>query len=328
MAKMTMVQALNLALHQEMERDDTVVVLGEDVAVDGGVFRVTEGLLDKYDTKRVLDTPLAESSIVGTSIGMAIYGLKPVCEIQFSGFSYLAFQQLESHAARLRWRSRGAYHVPMVLRTPYGAGVRALEHHSESKEAYYAHTPGLKMVIPSSPRNARALLVSAIRDPDPVVFFEPKSIYRAFREEVPEEEETLPLGQAEVVREGADLTLISYGAMLRPTLEAADILEEQDGVQAEVIDLRTIAPLDHETFAESARKTGRVVVVNEAPRSFGPAAEIASRLVEKSFWYLEAPVRRVTGYDVIVPLFAYEKTYLPDAGRIVGVARETLSVQS
>ncbi len=328
MAKKTMVQALNLALHQEMEQDERVVVLGEDVGVDGGVFRVTEGLRDKYGAGRVMDTPLAESAILGTSVGMAVYGLRPVCEIQFSGFSYLAFQQLESHAARMRWRSRGAYHVPMVLRTPYGAGVRALEHHSESKEAYYAHTPGLKMVIPSGPRVARALLVSAIRDPDPVVFFEPKAIYRAFREEVPEEEETLPLGQAAVVREGTDLTLISYGAMLRPTLAAADILQEEDGVQSEVIDLRTIAPLDHETFAESARKTGRVVVVNEAHRSFGPASEIITRLVENAFWYLEAPVGRVTGYDTIVPLFAYEKTYLPDAGRIVHAARETLSVKS
>lgn len=328
MSKMTMVEALNLALHQEMENDDSVLVLGEDVGVDGGVFRVTEGLIEKFGEERVLDTPLAEASIIGTSIGMAAYGLKPVCEIQFSGFSYFGMHQLENHAARLRWRSRGGYHVPMVLRTPYGAGIRALEHHSESREAYYAHTPGLKMVIPSGPRNARALLVSAIRDPDPVVFFEPKAIYRAFREEVPEEEETLPLGQAEVVRRGSDLTLISYGAMLRPTLEAADVLDEEDGVQSEVIDVRTIAPLDHETFAESARKTGRVVVVNEAHRSFGPAAEIVARLVEKSFWHLEAPVRRVTGYDIIVPFFAYEKTYLPDAGRIAHAARETLSIQS
>jgi pyruvate dehydrogenase E1 component beta subunit len=321
-----MVQALNLALHQEMERDDNVVVLGEDVGVDGGVFRVTEGLLDEYGERRVFDTPLAESAIVGTSIGMAIYGLRPVCEIQFSGFSYLAFQQLESHAARMRWRSRGAFHVPMVLRTPYAAGVRALEHHSESREAYYAHTPGLKMVIPSGPRTARALLLSAIRDPDPVVFYEPKSIYRSFREEVPDEEETMPLGKAQVVQEGSDLTMISYGAMLRPTLEAADRLAEEDGVEAEVIDLLSISPLDHETFAESVRKTGRAVVVNEAPRSFGPAAEVVARLVEESFWYLEAPIARVTGYDIIVPLFKYEKVYLPDADRVVRAARQTLEI--
>ena len=324
MPKMTMVDALNTALHQEMERDDSVIVLGEDVGVDGGVFRVTQGLLDEFGEDRVIDTPLAEAGIVGTSIGMAIYGLRPVCEIQFSGFSYLAFQQLEAHAARMRWRSRGAYTVPMVLRTPYSGGVRALEHHSESREAYWAHTPGLKMVIPSGPRNARALLLSAIRDPDPVVFYEPKAVYRAFREEVPEEEETWPIGKARIVRQGGDITLISYGAMMRPTLEAADKLEEEDGVEAEVIDILTIAPLDHETFSESVKKTGRAVIVNEAPRSFGPGAEIMARLMEKSFWYLEAPIRRVTGYDVVIPLFAYEKAYLPSAERVLRAARETL----
>jgi pyruvate dehydrogenase E1 component beta subunit len=327
MPRMTMVQALNLALRQEMEKDDSIILLGEDVGRDGGVFRVTEGLMEQFGQERVLDTPLAESAIVGMGVGMAVYGLKPVCEIQFSGFSYLAFQQLESHAARLRWRSRGAYHVPMVLRTPYGAGVRALEHHSESREAYYAHTPGLKMVIPSGPRSARALLVGAIRDPDPVVFYEPKAVYRAFREEVPEEEEVLPIGKAQVVREGKDLTMISYGAMMRPTMSAADTLQEEDGVEAEVIDLLTIAPLDHQTLAESVRKTGRAVIVNEAPRSFGAAAEIVARLVEKSFWYLEAPIRRVTGYDVIVPLFAYEQAYLPDAARVLRAARETLAAE-
>jgi pyruvate dehydrogenase E1 component beta subunit len=324
-AKMTMVQAINLALRQEMEHDDSIVVLGEDVGVDGGVFRMTDGLLEAFGERRVIDTPLAKSGIVGTSIGMAAYGLKPVCEIQFSGFSYMAFHQLENHAARLRWRSRGHYHVPMVLRAPYGAGVRALEHHSESREAYYAHTPGLKMVIPSTPRKARALLLSAIRDPDPVVFFEPKAVYRAFREEVPEAEETWPLGKAHVVREGQELTLLAHGAMLRPMLKAADILREEDGVEAEVIDLLTVSPLDHDTFVTSVRKTGRVVTVHEAARSFGPAAEIVARLVEKAFWYLEAPVRRVTGFDTIVPLFAYEQAYLPSPQRIVHAARETLN---
>ncbi len=324
MPKMHMVDALNTALHQEMGQDDRVIVLGEDVGVDGGVFRVTDGLIEAFGEERVIDTPLAEAGIVGTSIGMAVHGLRPVCEIQFSGFSYLAFHQLEAHAARMRWRSRGAYTVPMVLRTPYSGGVRALEHHSESREAYWAHTPGLKMVIPSTPRNARALLVSAIRHPDPVVFYEPKAVYRAFREEVPEEEETWPIGKARVVREGDDITMISYGAMMRPTLEAADRLAEDDGVEAEVIDILTIAPLDYETFAESARKTGRVVIVHEAPRSFGPGAEIVARLVEKSFWYLEAPIRRVTGYDVVIPLFAYEKAYLPSAARVLRAARETL----
>ena len=320
-----MVQAINHALKEEMARDDAMIILGEDVGVDGGVFRVTEGLRDAYGAERVMDTPLAESSIVGMAIGMALYGLHPVAEIQFSGFSYLAFHQLESHAARLRWRSQGQYHVPLVLRTPYSGGVRALEHHSESREAYYAHTPGLKMVIPSGPRTARALLLSAIRDPDPVVFYEAKSIYRAFREEVPEEAETLPIGQARVVREGGDLTLITYGAMLRHALEAADELHEADGVECDVIDLLTISPLDHATFAESVRKTGRAVVVHEAPRSFGPGAEIVSRLVEKAFWYLEAPIRRVTGFDIVIPLLAYEKAYLPGKERILRAARETLS---
>jgi pyruvate dehydrogenase E1 component beta subunit len=226
MAKMTMVQALNLAMKQEMEKDDRVMVLGEDVGVDGGVFRVTDGLIDQYGEERVIDTPLAETAIVGTSVGMALFGLRPVCEIQFSGFSYMAFHQLENHAARLRGRSCGRFHVPLVVRMPYGGGVRALEHHSESREVYYAHTPGIKMVVPSTPRNARALLVSAIRDPDPVVFFEPKASYRAFKEEVPEEEETIPIGKAEIVRAGDDLTLISYGAMMRPTLEAAEELKQ------------------------------------------------------------------------------------------------------
>jgi pyruvate dehydrogenase E1 component beta subunit len=299
-------------------------VLGEDVGVDGGVFRVTDGLLAAFGEERVMDTPLAESCIVGFSIGLALYGLKPVCEMQFSGFSYMALQQLESHAARLRWRSRGRYTVPLVARMPYGGGVRALEHHSESKEVYYAHTPGLKMVIPSSPRTARALLVSAIRDPDPVIFFEPKLIYRAFREEVPEEEETLPIGKSRIVREGSDLTMIAYGAMLRRTVEAAEQLAEADGAEAEVIDLLTISPLDDQEFTTSARKTGRVVIVHEAHRSFGPGAEIIARLVEKSFFYLEAPIQRVTGYDMIFPFFAREHAYLPDVPRIMQAARIAL----
>jgi len=325
MAKMTMVQAINLALHQEMEKDDSVVVLGEDVGVDGGVFRATDGLIEKFGEERVIDTPLAESAIVGATIGMAVYGLKAVCEMQFSGFSYQAFHQLESHAARLRWRTMGRLHAPMVLRAPYGGGVRALEHHSESREAYYAHTPGLKMVLPSTPRNARALLVSAIRDPDPVVFFEPKAVYRAFREEVPDEEESMPIGQSELVREGKDLTLICYGAMRHPTLEAAAELQEKDGIEAEVVDLLTVSPLDDQRFTESVKKTGKAIVIHEAPRSFGPGAEVVARLVEKSFLYLEAPIKRVTGYDVIIPLFHREKDYLPNAQRIVRAAKETLS---
>jgi pyruvate dehydrogenase E1 component beta subunit len=320
-----MAQALNLALTQEMARDDAVLVLGEDVGVDGGVFRITEGLLDKFGAERVIDTPLAEEAIAGISIGMAVYGLRPVCEMQFSGFSYLAMEQLEGHAARLRWRSRGRYAVSMVVRMPYGGGVRALEHHSESKEVFFAHTPGLKVVIPSGPRNARALLVSAIRDPDPVIFLEPKRIYRAFREEVPDDEETLPLGESQLAREGDDLTLIAYGAMLQPTLKAAARLAEDDGVESDVIDLLTLSPLDDTRFSDSARRTGRVVIVHEAQRSFGPGAEVIARLVEKSFWYLEAPIARVTGYDTMVPYFAREGDYLPDETRILAAARQVLS---
>ncbi|UCH20085.1 MAG: alpha-ketoacid dehydrogenase subunit beta [Deltaproteobacteria bacterium] len=325
MAKMTMVQALNLALSQEMEKDDSVMVLGEDVGVDGGVFRVTDGLIDKYGDQRVIDTPLAEAGIVGMSIGMAVYGLRPVCEIQFSGFSYQNFHQIENHASRLRWRSQGRFHVPMVLRTPYSGGVRALEHHSESREAYYAHTPGIKMVIPSGPRNARALLISAIRDPDPVIFYESKALYRAFREEVPEEEETFPIGTSQIVREGTDLTMISYGTMMRPALEAASILQEKDGVETEVIDLLTISPLDDALFVQSVHKTGRAVVIHEAPGSFGPGAEIVSRIMEKAFFYLEAPIERVTGYDIIIPLFSRENSYIPSAQRIVRAAKKVLS---
>ncbi len=315
MAKMTMVQALNLALRQEMEADERVVVLGEDVGVDGGVFRVTDGLYEQYGSRRALDTPLAESGIVGMSIGMAISGLRPVCEIQFSGFTYENFHQLESHAARMRPRSQGRYHVPMVLRTPYSAGVRALEHHSESREIYYAHMPG-----------GKALLVSAIRDPDPVIFFESKALYRAFREDVPEEEETLPIGESRIAREGTDLTMIAYGTMMRPALDAARTLSEKDGVEAEVIDLLTISPLDDRPFVTSVKKTGRAVVIHEAPRSFGAGAEIVSRIMEKAFYYLEAPIARVTGFDINIPLFSREAHYLPNAGRIVRAARKTLSI--
>ncbi|MFP4280141.1 MAG: alpha-ketoacid dehydrogenase subunit beta [Halochromatium sp.] len=324
MAKLTMAQALNQALREVMDADDAVLVLGEDVGVDGGVFRVTEGLLDRFGAERAIDTPLAESAIVGVSIGMAAHGLRPVCEIQFSGFSYLAMQQLEAHAARLRWRSRGRFSASLVLRMPYGGGVRALEHHSESKEIYYTHTPGLKVVAPSGPRNARALLRAAIRDPDPVVFLEPKRIYRAFREEVPDDdEEPMALGESQTVRDGDDLTLISWGAMLQPTLKAAEQLAEE-GTEAEVIDLLTLSPLDDTRLSASARRTGRVVIVHEAHRSYGPGAELVARLVEKAFWYLEAPVARVTGYDTQVPFFARETDYLPDVARIVAGAQQVL----
>ncbi|MFW5724602.1 MAG: alpha-ketoacid dehydrogenase subunit beta [Halochromatium sp.] len=313
MAKLTMAQALNQALREAMDADDAVLVLGEDVGVDGGVFRVTEGLLDRFGAERAIDTPLAESAIVGVSIGMAAHGLRPVCEIQFSGFSYLAMQQLEAHAARLRWRSRGRFSASLVLRMPYGGGVRALEHHSESKEIYYTHTPGLKVVAPSGPRNARALLRAAIRDPDPVVFLEPKRIYRAFREEVPDDDdEPMALGESQTVRDGDDLTLISWGAMLQPTLKAAEQLAEE-GTEAEVIDLLTLSPLDDTRLSASARRTGRVVIVHEAHRSYGPGAELVAR-----------PVARVTGYDTQVPFFARETDYLPDVARIVAGAQLVL----
>jgi pyruvate dehydrogenase E1 component beta subunit len=323
MARMTMVQALNLALRQEMEKDDRVILLGEDVGLDGGVFRVTDGLIQRFGEHRVVDTPLAESAIAGMAIGMALYGLRPVCEIQFSGFAYHSFHQLENHAARLRRRTQGRLHVSMVLRAPYGGGVRALEHHSESREAYWAHTPGLKMVIPSGPRNARALLVAAIRDPDPVIFYESKALYRAFREEVPEEEEVLPLGSPRIVRTGRDVTLIAYGAMLVPALAAADRLRDEDGLEAEVIDLLTLSPLDDTLLAQSVQRTGRAVIVHEAPRSFGPGAEIVARLMENAFYHLEAPIQRVTGYDIVIPSFSREKSYIPDAERIVRAARKT-----
>src|SRR5207249_8935746 len=242
MAKVNMVKALNQALFQEMERDGDVLVLGEDVGVDGGVFRVTDDLQRTYGSQRVIDSPLAEAAIIGTAVGMALYGLKPICEIQFSGFAFQCFHQIENHCARYRMRSQGRFHIPIVIRMPYGGGVRALEHHSESEEQFYAHIPGLKMVIPSGPRNARALLASAIRDPDPVIFFEAKALYHAAREDVPDEIETLPIGQAHVDREGRDLTIVTYGAMLRVAREAAEVLATEDGVEPEVIDLLTISP--------------------------------------------------------------------------------------
>ncbi len=325
MAEMNMAKAINKALGEAMAADERVIMLGADVGVNGGVFRITEGLYARFGEGRVIDTPLAESAIIGTAIGMAIYGLRPVAEIQFAGFDYYNYHQLESHAARFRNRTRGRITVPMVMRAPCGGGIRALEHHSESREAIYAHTPGLKVVIPSSPRNARALLLSAIQDPDPVIYYEPKSLYRAFKEDVPDQPETLPLGQARVVRSGSDITLISYGASLRPTLEAAEQLQEEDGVSAEVIDLLSIVPLDTVTIVTSVKKTGRAVVVHEGPRSCGIGAEVAARINEDSLLYLEAPIKRITGYDVPIPYFSKEKYFLPDADKILQAARQTLS---
>jgi pyruvate dehydrogenase E1 component beta subunit len=324
MPKLNVVKALNLALLQEMERDEDVLVIGEDVGVDGGVFRVTEDLHRKFGSKRVIDSPLAEAAIIGAGVGMALYGLKPVCEIQFSGFAFQCFHQIENHCARYRTRSQGRFHVPLVIRMPYGGGVRALEHHSESEEQFYAHIPGLKLVIPSGPRNARALLVSAIRDPDPVVFFEHKGLYHAAKEDVPDEIETLPIGRAQLVREGTDLTLIAYGAMLRIAREAADTLAEEDGVQCDVLDLLTISPLDRDAIVASVAKTGRAVIVHEAPRSFGPGAEIAASIMDGAFLSLEAPVARVASWDVPFPGFARERASVPDLARVLAAARQTL----
>ena len=320
MAKLNMVQAINLALHEEMQKDPAVLVMGEDVGVDGGVFRVTEGLLNKFGSERVIDTPLAESGIVGTAIGMAVSGLKPVAEIQFEGFSYMTIDQLATHASRIRNRSRGTYHCPLVVRMPYGGGVRALEHHSEAVATFFIHIPGLKVVIPSTPYDAKGLLLSSIRDPDPVIFFEPKKLYRAFREEVPEGEYTVPLGVGKRLTEGKDITVISWGAMVRVCQEA---LEKVRDISVELIDLRTLSPLDEKIIIDSVRKTGRCVVVHEEPRTLGLGAEIIARINEKAFLNLEAPVKRVTGYDVPVPLPKLEDYYLPDAERIANAIKET-----
>jgi pyruvate dehydrogenase E1 component beta subunit len=315
MAKLNIVEAVRDALDVEMGRDDKVIVLGEDVGVDGGVFRATDGLQKKYGDRRVIDTPLAESGIVGTSIGMAIQGLKPVCEIQFDGFTYPAFDQMFSHAARIRNRTRGKITCPLVLRFPYGGGIRALEHHNESPESYFLHTPGLKVVIPSNPYDTKGLLISAIRDPDPVVFMEPKRIYRAIRDEVPEGAYTVEIGKANILREGTDLTLISWGAMVRETQKAADAAAAQ-GIRAEVIDVRTLNPCDWDTILASVQKTGRAIVVHEAPHTLGFGAEIAARIQEKLLLYLKAPVQRVTGYDTPFPYFKLEYAYLPNPERI------------
>jgi pyruvate dehydrogenase E1 component beta subunit len=324
MPKLTMVQAINLGLDQEMARDDTVLVLGEDVGQDGGVFRVTDGLLAKYGEARVIDTPLAESGIIGTSVGMALAGLRPVAEMQFCGFSYLMLPQLEGHASRFRSRTHGQFTCPLVVRVPYGGGVRALEHHSEAREVLYAHMPGVKMVAPSGPRNARALITAAIRDPDPVVYYEPKRSYRAFREEVPEESEIMPIGEAQIVHEGTDLTVITWGAMMRPTLQAIEDLQQARRASVELVDLLTIAPLDVETVAASVAKTGRCAIVQESPRTFGPASELIAIINDRALLQLQAPVKRVTGYDVVTPYFGREADYIPSPGRIRRALEETL----
>lgn len=311
---MNMVQAINSALSQEMEKDSSVILLGEDIGKDGGVFRVTDGLYQKFGDQRVIDTPLAESGIVGTSIGMALYGMRPVGEIQFDGFVFPAIDQLINHAARIRNRTRGRFTVPLTLRVPFSGGIRALEHHSDSPETYFVHAPGLKVVVPSGPYEAKGLLISSIRDPDPVIFMEPKRIYRAIKEEVPEEEYTIPIGEANIVQTGGDVTVVTYGAMLKTVREAISTLNDKYSI--ELIDLRTLSPLDTDSIISSVQKTGRCVVVNEAAKTLGMAAEIIARINEKALLSLEAPVERVTGYDTIMPLPKSEHYYLPNPERI------------
>lgn len=323
MAKINMVQALNATLHRAMEKDDSVLIMGEDIGINGGVFRVTDGLFGKFGRERVIDSPIAESGILGVAIGMAMAGLKPVIEMQFSGFSYEMMHQMEGNASRMRSRSRGQFTVPLVVRMPYGGGVRALEHHSESKEAFYSHTPGVKVVIPSSPTNAGPLLQAAIDDPDPVIFMEPKRSYRSFKESV--EERDFSIGKADVVEEGRDITIISWGAMMHDTLKAVDQLKQETDFSPEVIDLLTISPMDTETLVASVKKTGRCVVVQEAQQSFGPASEIIAVINDQALMYLEAPVKRVTMYDVVVPLFARELLYLPSKADIIRAVQETLA---
>ncbi len=315
-SEMHMVAAINSALDNAMQGDKDVVVLGEDVGLNGGVFRVTDGLQKKYGADRVIDTPLAELGIIGLSIGMAAAGLKPVAEIQFSAFTYAPFEQLVSHAARIRSRSGGGISCPLVVRSPCGGGIHALELHSESNEAIYSHMPGLKVVIPSGPYDAKGLLTAAMKSPDPVLFFEPMKLYRAFKEEVPDTAYEIPLGKAKVGREGKDVTIIAWGTMYHVSLLAAQRVKE-NGVEAEVIDLRTINPIDIETILNSVKKTGRVVIVHEGPRNAGMGAEISAQITEKAMLSLKSPPVRVTGYDVPYPLYKLEKFYLPDIDKVI-----------
>ena len=324
MAELTLVEAVNLALAREMELDENVLLLGEDIGVNGGVFRATNGLQARFGRERVIDTPLAEAAIAGVAIGMAAMGLRPVAEIQFTGFIYPTIDQMINHASRLRHRTRGRLTCPMVLRSPCGAGIHAPEHHSESPEAFFAHMPGLRVVIPSSPARAYGLLLAAIRDPDPVVFLEPTRLYRLFREEVADNGEALPLDACFLSREGGDATIVAWGAMVREALAAADMLE-QEGVDVEVIDVATLKPLDTETILRSVEKTGRCVIVHEAPRTAGFGAEIAAEIAERALYSLLAPIKRVTGYDVVVPLAKLENQYMPSVERIVDAVRQVMA---
>ncbi len=322
-AEITLLEAVNLALAHALAADENVVVFGEDVGVNGGVFRATEGLQKRFGKNRVLDTPLAENVIAGMAVGMAVQGLRPVAEIQFMGFIYPAIDQLLNHASRMRTRTRGRLHCPLVLRAPFGGGIHAPEHHSESTESMFAHIPGLRVVIPSSPQRAYGLLLASIRDPDPVVFLEPKRIYRLQRQEVADDGSALPLDVCYVLRNGSDITLVTWGAMVHETLQAADQLSAE-GIEAEVIDVATLKPLDMETILESVSRTGRCIIIHEAARCCGVGAEIAANLAESCLLNLLAPVRRVTGYDTVMPLLRNEHLYLPGVERIIDAARETL----
>jgi pyruvate dehydrogenase E1 component beta subunit len=310
MPKLNMVQAINLALREEMQRDKDVIILGEDVGRDGGVFRVTEGLLEQFGQERVVDTPLAESAIVGAAIGMASYGLKPIAEIQFLGFIYPAMDQISNHSSRIRSRSRGRYTCPLVIRAPYGAGIKAPEHHSESCEALFCHMPGIKVVMPSSPYYAKGLLISSIRDPDPVLFLESTRLYRLLKEDVPEGEYAVPLEKARVVQEGKDVTIISWGFMLHRVLQAVE------GFDAEVIDLMTLNPLDEETIYGSVKKTGRIVIVNEEPKTGSFGSELSASIAEDMMLFLKSPVMRVSAYDTVLPLPRLEDYYMPSVEKI------------
>lgn len=324
MTELNMAQAINQALDQALTDDPRVMVLGEDVGRTGGVFRVTDGLQQRHGEDRVIDTPVAESAIVGAALGLAIGGMRPVAELQFMGFSYPAFDQVISHVSRIRNRSRHRFTAPMVIRIPYGGGIGAAEHHSESAEVIYAHTPGLKVVVPATPSDAKGLLAAAIADPDPVVFLEPIRVYRAIREEVPEDRYETPIGQARVVREGQDLTIVAYGAMLREAGKATDLLEE-DGTSVELIDLRSLTPLDADTVVRSVEKTARAVIVHEAPRTGGFAGELIAVIQERALYSLQAPVARVTGWDTVFPLKRSEHQYLPTPDRIARTARKVLA---
>ncbi len=315
MKKMNIVNAVNNAIDIKLAEDKTIIVYGEDVGQEGGVFRVTEGLQRKYGVDRVFDCPLAESGIVGTAVGMAAAGLRPVIEMQFSGFSYPAFNQIISHASRMRNRTRGRYETPIVIRMPYGGGINALEHHSESMEALYAHIPGLKVVIPSTPHDAKGLMISAIESNDTIIFMEPKRIYRAIKQEVPEDKFSIPIGKAKIVQEGDDITIVTYGALVRE-VQKATVIAKKQGISVEIIDLRTIYPIDKETIAESVKKTGRIMTVIESPGSFSSASEITQTIVEESFLYLEAPPKRVAGFDTIIPLPRGEHHFIISSDKI------------